>query len=375
MALGSEAAGRLAHVLEWIEARLDPRHCARVEARHRAALSWQPVDRLPLTIAFPQDLFEPYPYRDGFVDPQKMLINELVASSTTKPSVVSSLLIGDDFPLQVRPNFGVGVIASLFGAQIEVPEEGMPWVRPVGSADTVQLMVEAGVPDVGSALGGRVIETLEFYREALAPYSKASRHIHLTQPDLQGVLDIALLLWGTDLFVLMREQPALAHAALDLLNETYAALLRRLKPLVREEAGAGFIALHWGLCRGQLLVKEDSAIMLSPGMYAEYVRPCNERLFAEFGGGGIHFCGDGGHLRDEMTATWGLECVDMGQPELNDTGAWRRPLHDRRIALMRAHCRAEGIMACRGRWPSGVTVWTDAADVEEARELLARWEE
>ena len=46
--------------------------------------------------------------------------------------------------------------------------------------------------------------------------------------------------------------------------------------------------------KGRLLVRDDSAvIMISPKMYAELIRPFNERLADTLGGVGVHFCGNG----------------------------------------------------------------------------------
>lgn len=47
---------------------------------------------------------------------------------------------------------------------------------------------------------------------------------------------------------------------------------------------------------GRLLIRNDSAIMLSPQMYAEQVRPHDQRLLLAVGGGSQHFCGNGQHL-------------------------------------------------------------------------------
>src|SRR5512137_1869846 len=105
-------------ILEWIEARLDPAHVAAVEERHVRALHWLPLDRPPVTLSAPvPEPFHIYPYHEAFEDPARMLVNELVGPGmvwgTGSPSIINSVEIRDDFPCQIRANYGLGIVASL----------------------------------------------------------------------------------------------------------------------------------------------------------------------------------------------------------------------------------------------------------------------
>ena len=40
----------------------------------------------------------------------------------------------DDYPLQIRAFYGVGLMASLFGARSEIVEDQFPWVHQIGRA-------------------------------------------------------------------------------------------------------------------------------------------------------------------------------------------------------------------------------------------------
>ncbi len=57
---------------------------------------------------------------------------------------------------------------------------------------------------------------------------------------------------------------------------------------------------------------------LSPPMYEEFVRPHDQRIFDELGGGIIHFCGRGDHFIAAMSEMTGLYGIAMSQPHLND---------------------------------------------------------
>jgi hypothetical protein len=128
-----EPSAALTQVLEWVEERIDLAHVVAVEERHINTLRWEPVDRAPVTFVVPvSEPFVPYPYFEVFHDPVKMLVNELVgpyAMLGASPSIINSVIIQDDFPLQIRANFGVGLAASLLGAKSEVTGDNFPGVE------------------------------------------------------------------------------------------------------------------------------------------------------------------------------------------------------------------------------------------------------
>ena len=66
------------------------------------------------------------------------------------------------------------------------------------------------------------------------------------------------------------------------------------------------------------MVRDDSAMNLSPDMFNEFVRPYDQRLLDELGGGAAHFCGRGDHFIASMSELNGLHAIHMSQPELND---------------------------------------------------------
>jgi hypothetical protein len=97
---------------------------------HRKALNWEPMDRLPLVITYPYPWsapFHPFPHRETFSNPEKMLFNELVHAFDT--SVLLHLHVRDDLPYTIRANFGTVVIASILGGKVEQREDMPPWIK------------------------------------------------------------------------------------------------------------------------------------------------------------------------------------------------------------------------------------------------------
>jgi hypothetical protein len=119
----------LYELLNKLEGVLNPEKQALIEALHERALNWEPVERLPLIVTFPypaSNQLQPFPHREVFDNPEKMLYNELIHAFNT--SIFLHSEIGDDLPYTIRANFGTVIIASLFGARVEQRDDNPPWV-------------------------------------------------------------------------------------------------------------------------------------------------------------------------------------------------------------------------------------------------------
>jgi hypothetical protein len=369
-----EPSDVLTSVLEWLEERIDLEHLERVARRHRDVMNYLPVDRPPVSIKGVEiEDFPRYAFQEEFEDPIKLMVDQLAHPiDDLVPGVASSVLLKDDFPLQIQSEFGIGIMPSLFGAESTFAAGGRAWVEPLGGPTETARLLDRGVPDMDSGLLPRVLETMAMFRAELDDYPRCSRGIRITQPDLQGCVDILHLLWGQDFFLSLYDHRQLVHNLLDLIAETYVAVVRKIQPYTTQECGDGCIYLHWALCRGQLLLKNDTPVMLSPEMYTEFCAGYDRRIFQELGDGGVHFCGSGDHWREEMADTEGLRCVDFGQSDLNDMDAWYEALRRRDISIMRLPYPAEKVLSGEyiERFPTGVSFSTWAPDLEGGQRIM-----
>ena len=87
------------------------------------------------------------------------------------------------------------------------------------------------------------------------------------------------------------------------------------------------------LAPGGIVVRDDSAMNLSPDFFDEYIKPYDSELLRYYGGGIVHFCGRGDHFADRLAKVKGLTCVDMSQPHLNDMDKILSALPDRGINM------------------------------------------
>ncbi|GAF76472.1 unnamed protein product, partial [marine sediment metagenome] len=204
-------------------------------------------------------------------------------------------------------------------------------------------------PDIRSGFGGKVFAAAERFGEVFSRYPKIARNVTLYHPDTQGPIDIAELIWGSDMFYAFYDEPELLRDLLNLITETYKAFMHAWYELVPQQQD---YSIHWSLMhKGVLMIRNDSLMNLSSQLYVDFVRPLDQRLFDEFGGGAVHFCGRGEHFIEAMSQMRGLTAIDISQPELNDMETVYRNTIDKGIKLVgfsRRAARTAG-RALRGR--------------------------
>ncbi|MBN1878138.1 MAG: hypothetical protein JXA33_28210 [Anaerolineae bacterium] len=237
----------------------------------------------------------------------------------------------------VRCNYGTGIMPTLFGADLFVMDKAMdtlPTSIPLGGIEiatahdaiqsthtspavsAVKALLDRGVPDLHNGLGGKVLAMGEHYQTLMQSYPLICRYVPIYHPDMQGPMDICELLWGSGLFVALIEVPDLVLQLLELVTETYIQFMRAWTEIV---PFVGEYAVHWSMLhKGNIMLRDDSAMNLSPRMFDTFIKPYDARLLDEFGGGGIHFCGRGDHYIKRASEIKNLTTVNLSQPEYND---------------------------------------------------------
>ncbi len=226
---------------------------------------------------------------------------------------------GNGAPLSVRANYGTSTIPLLFGVEpfVMPPEtDTLPTSVPLNDTEAIRRIVDAGMPQLTAGYGERVFETGERLKQIAEAYPKVGRHAHIYHPDLQGPLDICEVIWGSDIFLAFYDVPDLVKALLELVTETYIAFMKRWAGIVPFSEGAN---VHWDIVHGgNIMLRNDSAMNISPDLFDEFSKPYDQRLLDEFGGGAVHFCGRGDHFIESMSEMSGLYAVNPSQPHCNN---------------------------------------------------------
>jgi hypothetical protein len=228
----------------------------------------------------------------------------------------------------------------------------------------VKRILDRGEMDFSVALAGRVFQFAGRWLEVSGPREIIRRRVYMYNPDLQGPLPLAELLWGSELYLDIFDEPETVSGALGFFTDVMIAFLKKFRALCPPyDAGH---SVEWGLLhRGGVIVRNDAAMNISGAMYREFVKPEDERLINAFGGG-VHFCGKGDHYIEAVSEIPGLSTINMSQPEYNDMEIIYRNTVDKGIVIIGLpSAAAQEALASgrnlRGRVHSGASLaaWTD----------------
>lgn len=371
-------------LLDFMEENIDLDHLREIEELHYDTIKYRDVERLPLTIHTVCDGYRQIPLDIAYRDPEKMLYNEILWS--TSHSSYNSVRMKDDGPLMVRSNHGIGIIASLFGCKLLFSENQLPWVEHI-SVEKAKKIFAKGVPDFNQALGKRVIETYQYYRDRLAPYPKCSQAIRITQPDMPGPYDIFHLIVGNEAFILPYDHPELAKYMIGVITATFIAFRKYIEPYLTDSIHGDAVFVKGFCTGGKVLIKADiGTANLSPEMYQLYEGEPDKQImkaFEEEGGGSLHYCGGSKNWHHTKIFNHNLRCINFGNPEMHELQAEYTYLKEKKIAIVGwgrnqsyQHIR-ENVETGDSGAPirTGLTLMCEAADIKQGKEVLNRHKE
>ena len=204
----------------------------------------------------------------------------------------------------LMPWFGTGVLASAFGTEVRFIESGEPTVE-MSRIKSVDEMDSLTLPDCEKdGLMPRVLKQIRYFKE--------NCDLPIGVTDCQGPLDSALSIIGYENFIYWSvDYPEKLHAFMDKVTTALIEWIRIQKRVIGDtDTGPAFIC-------GQKIPKgsggvwfaEDDGGIFNPSLYAEFVKPYNERVLNAFGGGGIHYCGSSTQNLENYVNTKGLTCL------------------------------------------------------------------
>jgi len=365
--------------LEDLESRIDPAtedalRTAWVEFVERRftgdIFAPQRRESCPAAIAWPKVLVN-----EALESEEKMILQQLGGASSQLAQATGAFM-------NIRANYGTSILPSLFGVEMfymEDAQDTLPTSHPLaGGKDAIRRLLDAGIPDLYKGLGAKVFATGQRFVEMRRAYPRVEKYVHIYHPDLQGPMDVCEVLWGSGIFLDLIDEPELVRDFLNLITDTYIAFMREWDRIVPPPASP--YRVHWAtLHKGHIMLRDDSAMNLSPAMFDEFVRPYDARLLDAFGGGGMHFCGRGDHFIASACSIPRMHAIYMSQPHYNDMEAIYRHTVDQGVLLVslsrdeaeKALARGRDLHGCVHCWSAAQTNRTFNHAREEARPAVA----
>ncbi len=253
------------------------------------------------------------PINDAIENMDLMLIKELKKTS-------DALANGSGVVAEIRANYGTCIVPAFFGVELFIMDrdkDTLPTNLHIeGGLEGIEKLIAKGIPDLNKSYGAKVFEFGRYYLDIIKDYPNIKANIMMTHPDAQGPFDICELICGSEIFLWLYDCPDMLKKLLDLVTETYSLFMKKHFELFPQTTR---LSSHWGMyVDGKIMLRDDSAMNLSPEMFDEFIGPYDEKLLLEFGGGAIHFCGKGDHFISRMGKLRNLTAIAMSQPHLND---------------------------------------------------------
>lgn len=280
------------------------------KARQSAVWQNQQADYLP--ICFGTRIPEQEKYKDLEFDMEAEFHNADVMLYKGLWGMIGVARSGSDAVPSIRPNFGTGFVATMFGLEPLVLPHTLPWLK---SHLTKEQITNFEIPDDVSGLGlmPLAIDRLRYFRKMLgdSPFTYIA--------DTQSPFDIAHLVRGDDIFLDLYDDPAFVHHLLNLTTEMYIKATKLMKQVSGEDLDSGCHGNAIWMQGGGARACEDSPTLLSPALIDEFVIPYLRRGLAEFGGGWVHYCGHNDHLLDMLIdEAPEVRGINYGNPERHD---------------------------------------------------------
>lgn len=225
--------------------------------------------------------------------------------------------IDDDTVPYFMPWFGTGVLASAFGCPVkEATGEGDdPAVYGYCIKD-IKDIVKLRRPDP--------------YRDGLMPkvlnfieYAKNHSDLPIGLTDMNSPLCTMMQMCGYENAIYwMYDEPQAIHDLMEIITEAFINWVKVQKEhsgyAFNESGGLQGIASPKGV---GVWISDDDLVSMTPEIYSEFAVPYYSKLFTEFGGGHLHYCGNGNHQIENILKIKGVRAINNSPMGKNDVFA------------------------------------------------------
>ncbi|MBP8303244.1 MAG: hypothetical protein KBE04_03850 [Phycisphaerae bacterium] len=270
-------------------------------------------------------------------------------------ALAASLAYKADVPNFLEPWYGIGTLASAFGADYLWPDLQAP-VVPRVFRSVQEALDRAATPVEHTAIGRHALEMIEYFVEA------THGRLPISLTDTQSPLNALSFLVDTGAFYTgFLDAPDALGRMLDRLVPLQVAFVNAQRQRLKEclvWPGHGFASTR---AFSGLGMSDDIMTLLSPGQYRQFGVPRLTRCGEPFGGPAVHSCGNWADKLDVVRAIRGLAMVDAAftaqtDPSPNDPARFAEAFAGTGIVVnARMVGSADTVLRCvRALWRPGM---------------------
>ena len=209
-----------------------------------------------------------------------------------------------DIPNFLTPWYGIGTVASAFGADYIWKEKQAPAIRPkFGSVKEALDYSPAAVSQ--THIGKHTLDMIDYFLD------KTGGRVPMSLTDTQSPLNIAgNIVEMTSFFIEMLDDPQAVKTLLNRLAELLVEFTQEQIGRIGDaltRPGHGYSSCR---CFEGLGMSDDNALMISSQQYLQLAAPAVEYAGEAFGGSGFHSCGDWSDKVEMAKKIAGLRMVD-----------------------------------------------------------------
>lgn len=227
-----------------------------------------------------------------------------------------------DVPNFLEPWYGIGYVASAFGAEYIWPAGQAPATEPVFQ-DLDAALAHEPAPIESTPAGKRILAMIEYFLEA------TGGKVPISLSDVQSPLNAATALFPTSTFFMdALDRPEDVAVILGRVVDLSVAFFKKQEALIGPalaRPGHGFASSRRFAGLG---ASDDNSVMVSPDTYRELFAPALERFGQALGGTVFHSCGNWSPKIPTVKTLAGLVAVDAAMtartdPDPNPPAAFR----------------------------------------------------
>ena len=215
-----------------------------------------------------------------------------------------SMAFKADIPNFLEPWYGIGTIASAYGARYQWPEGQAPAIHSLFNSVEEALEFEP-LPVAGTAIGKRTLEMIEYFLQ------ETKGRLPMSLTDTQSPLNSACHIVDINQFMM---ETVLAPDKVRVFVDRLADLLIDFTRVQKQMIGDNLVWPGHGFASARnfegIGMSDDNSLMLSGQQYMELIAPAVEKFGQQFGGPVFHSCGNWADRVDFIKKIKGLRMVD-----------------------------------------------------------------